>query len=142
MISTLRAVSRLPVGFVGEQHRWLRNDGPGDRDALHLSTRELRRRVRFPPGESDRGERFARTRVPRARADATIEERELDILERGCAVEQIEPLKDEPRGSGAAAARAAAVTASRRPLRESDRYRPSAGRGSRGCSWPWTCQIR
>ena len=96
MISTLRAVSRLPVGSSANSTDGSVDNGPGDRDALHLSARQLRRCVRFPAGEPDRGERFARTLVPLARADAAIEQRELDVLERGRSVEQIEALKDEP----------------------------------------------
>ena len=96
-VHDLDAARRVEIAgrLVGEQHRWLCDNGPGDRHALHLSARELRRCVRFPAGEPDRGERFARTLVPLACADAAIDERELHVLERGCAVEQIESLKDE-----------------------------------------------
>ena len=95
MISTLRAVSRLPVGSSANSTDGSVDNGPGDRDALHLAARELRRCVRLPAGEADRGERFARSLVPLACAHAAIDERELHVLERGGAIEQVEALEDE-----------------------------------------------
>ena len=96
-IHDLDAASRVEIAsrFVGEQHRRLRDNGPGDRHALHLPARELRRRVRLPSGEADRGERFASPFVPFARIDTTIDEREFYVLERSGAIEQVETLEDE-----------------------------------------------
>src|SRR4029453_9752350 len=69
--------------LVSKEHGWLRDNGPGDRHALHLSARELRGRVRLPAGEPDGGERLTRSLVPLACADAAINERQLHVLERG-----------------------------------------------------------
>ena len=69
--------------LVGEQHRRLGDDRAGDRHALHLPARELGRRVRLPAREADGGQRLARPSVPLAGGHAAIDQRQLDVLERG-----------------------------------------------------------
>ena len=94
MISRLRCVSRLPVGSSASRSA-AGDDGAGDRDPLLLSAGELARRVLFPAVQAHRCQRRARGRMPRGGRLAAIEQRQLDVLERRRAREQIEALEHE-----------------------------------------------
>ena len=52
MIPAPVAVSRLPVGLVGQHDRWLRHQGPGDGHPLALSAGQLRRPMAGPIREA------------------------------------------------------------------------------------------
>src|SRR5205085_4550608 len=64
-------------------------------DALLLAARELARHVRRAIGEADAGERAPRALVLLGEWQRPVEERQLDVLERGRARQQVEGLKDE-----------------------------------------------
>jgi hypothetical protein len=81
--------------LVGEQHIGIGDDRAGDRDALLLAARKLGRRMVPPLLEPDLVERGHRRLVPLLLGIAAIEQRQLDILERGGAREQVEALEDE-----------------------------------------------
>ena len=81
--------------LVGEQHLRRRDDGARDRDALLLAARELARHVRFATGETDFVQRLARARVPLLGRHVPVDQRQLDVLERGGAAQQIEALEHE-----------------------------------------------
>src|SRR5690606_24217044 len=66
-----------------------------DRDALHLTTRQLCRLVLETIAEPDFLQQFTRARAALFRRDAAEQHRELDILERAQVGEQIEALEDE-----------------------------------------------
>src|SRR5262245_13029872 len=93
----LVARARVEVArrLVGEQKTRLHDDCAPDRDALPLTARELVRAVRKARLEAhrlqDRGGAFA----PRARRGARQHERQLDVLERRQARNQMEELEDE-----------------------------------------------
>ena len=82
--------------LVGEQHVGLGDDRAGDGDALLLAARQLGRGMVPPVG---RGRPCRARPWPCSRRVAlvlaAIEQRQLDILERGGAREQVEALEDE-----------------------------------------------
>jgi len=81
--------------FVGEQHVGTRDQRAGDRDALLLATGEFGRGVVPPVREAD-GVEARHRRIPtRALFVAAVEQRQFDILQRGRAREQVEPLEHE-----------------------------------------------
>ena len=142
MISMLRAVSRLPVGSSANS-----TDGSATM-ARAIATRciwparELGRRVRFPPRQADGRQRLARPAAPLAGGHPAIDQRQLDVLERRRAIEQVESLKDEPEV--VAAQQRALLTRDDSDVDAAEPVgaRRSARRGSRGCSWRWTCRTR
>ena len=133
--------SRLPVGSSARITFGCVDERARDRDALLLAARELVRVV------IERARRGRPARAPRARAawrsragDARVEQRQLDVLERARARQQVEALEHEAERLGCGP---------RRARRESSRddvapveqvvARASADRGSRGCSSASTC---
>ena len=143
MISRLRARVEVAGRLVGEQHRRPRDDRARDRDALLLSAGQLGRRMVLPsaPARPTRAPR-ARLRGASARWLAAIEQRQLDVLERGGARQQVEALEDEAEIVPAQQRALVARQAFRRRRREIGTRRSSACRGSRGCSWRSTCRSR
>ena len=142
MISTLRAVSRLPVG-----------SSANSTDGSVTMARAIATRCICPPDSSagvcdsqpvrPTAASASRARWCRSpRGHAAIDERQLDVLERGRAVEQVEALEDEAEVVAAQQRALLARERTRRRRRGSGRRRSSAGRGSPGCSWPWTCRTR
>ena len=95
MISRLRCVSRLPVGSSASSTVGRGHDRARDRHALLLAAREFARRVVAPAVEADRGQRLGRRRMARLRALAAVEQRQLDVLLRRGARQQVEALEDE-----------------------------------------------
>src|SRR5262245_52426613 len=71
------------------------DEGSSDGDTLPLSSREFIGPVHHALLEIDGRERFFGHLVPLARANAAINERQLNIVERSRAREQVECLKDE-----------------------------------------------
>jgi hypothetical protein len=93
MISSPIAVSRLPR-FVGENERRVGHHRSSDGYALLLPSGELARSVLLAAGETYEREHLLRTRR-RPCAHATVDQRQLDVLERRRAIQQIESLEDE-----------------------------------------------
>ena len=118
------------------------DEGARDRDALLLAAGELVRVVVDPVAEADARERRARARVALAGGDARVDERQLDVLERARAREQVEALEDEAERPVAHRGERVAVEPRHVLAREPVRAARSAGRGSRGCSSASTCPSR
>ena len=96
MISWLRRGVEVAGRLVGEQQRRLGHQRARDRDALLLAARELGRRVLRAVGEPDRCERLAARAARRSRARTPpVDQRQLDVLERGRARQQVEALEHE-----------------------------------------------
>ena len=94
----LRRGGRVEVagGLVGEQDRGLVDQGAGDRHALALAARELVGLVvhavaRAPPSPA----RAARPLAPLAARHAGVDQRQLDVVQRVGAGQQVEGLEDE-----------------------------------------------
>ena len=82
--------------LVGEQQRRARHERARDRDALLLTARQLARMVIEPIAEPDAPQRVGGQRLrvlPPARA--VVQQRQLDVVERRGAREQVEALEDE-----------------------------------------------
>ena len=115
-------------GLVGQQHGGLGDDGPGDGHALLLAAGELGRACGAP---SRRGppaaRRPARGRVRARLRLAAIEQRQLDVLQRRGARQQVEALEHEAQ---VAAAQQRALVARQRldTGAPRNRYSPGAGR--------------
>ena len=72
------------------------HERPGDRDALLLSARELRGRVRLAPLEPDALEQLHGARLALAAGEAAhVEVRKLHVLERARPRQEVEVLEDE-----------------------------------------------
>src|SRR5207247_1200838 len=81
--------------LVGQDDRGVVDEGTGDGDPLLLPAGELARLVVLAVGEPDLDEPLAGARPTIACRDARVEERELDVLERGHSGQQVEGLEDE-----------------------------------------------
>src|SRR5205823_5679611 len=81
--------------LVGQDDARAIHDRAGDGDALLLAARELVRMMLEARAEADPFERFYRALFAFAAADAGVDERELDVLDRARAGEQVEVLEDE-----------------------------------------------
>ena len=81
------AVFRIEVAgrFVGDEQRRAVDERAGNRAALQLAARELRRVVREPLGEPDALQQRPRRAAPRRGALAAEQQRQLDVLERASA---------------------------------------------------------
>ena len=142
MISILRAVSRFPVGSSAKST-----------DGSATIARAMATRCICPPDSSlgvcdshpvrPTAASASRARLCRSRCGhAAIDERQLDVLERGRPIEQVESLEDEAEVV-AAQQRALLTSRARRHRRRGTCTRPRlARRGIRGCSWRSTCPIR
>ena len=93
----LVAGARVEVAgrLVGEEERRLGDERARDGDALLLPAGELVRRVMHALGEADRASARMRALAPLAARDAAVDERQLHVLERGGARQQVEALEDE-----------------------------------------------
>ena len=96
----LDAGARVEVagGFVGQDDRRLVDQRAGDGDALLLAAGELVRHVVIALAEPDRVERRQRALVPLGGLEAVlraVEQRQLDVVERGRARQQVEALEHE-----------------------------------------------
>ena len=87
--------SRLPVGSSASTSDGSRHERPGDGDALLLAAGELRRQVVDPIGEPDGTQRGFGPLALAAAAHPRVDERELDVGERGGAGDEVEALEDE-----------------------------------------------
>ena len=95
MTSTLVSESRLPVGSSARITFGCDDQRARDRDALLLAARQLVRVVMDAVGEADALERLARPLVALGGGDVRVEQRQLDVLERGGARQQVEALEHE-----------------------------------------------
>src|ERR1051326_551311 len=82
--------------LVGEQNRGLVDQGPRDRHPLPLSAGELVGPVIHPVREAHAAERGAGALAPGPRRHPAVHQRELDVLQRRRAGQEIEGLEDEP----------------------------------------------
>ena len=82
-------------GLVGQQHGRLGDDGAGDRHALLLSARQFGRRVVLPALEADGLQRLGRCGVACGGRLAAVEQRQLHVLLRRGARQQVEALEHE-----------------------------------------------
>ena len=117
-------------GLVGEQERRLRDQRAGNGHALLLAAGELVGMMVRAVGEPHRVERRHRAFAPLGRLDdalARVEQRQLDVLERRGARQQVEALEDEADASRCARAPARPAAAWRRRGR-SARSGPVVGR--------------
>src|SRR5262245_18692054 len=81
--------------LVGQDDRRMIDQRSRDCDALLLSARKLIRMTVLAPGQSDGVERLLRASPSLHRRDTSVEHRHLNVLDRRCAREQIEALKNE-----------------------------------------------
>src|SRR5690606_15270101 len=81
--------------LVREQDGRLADDGPGDRDALLLATGQLAGTALGALGEADSRQRAERELPPSGRGKATVDQRELDVLDGAGAGEEVEALEHE-----------------------------------------------
>ena len=99
-VHDLDARARVEVArrLVGEQDRGIVHERPRDGDALLLAARELVRVVARAVAQTDGGERRERARAALRgrRRRALVQQRQLHVLERARAREQVEALEDEP----------------------------------------------
>src|SRR6185369_4540230 len=91
------AVGRIEVSgrLVGKQNQRIARYGSRHGDALLLTARELTRKVLRAMGHSDALERIHHSLFAIGRFDATIGERQLDVLEDVQVADQIEALEYE-----------------------------------------------
>src|SRR5207249_9162127 len=89
-----RAGVEVPGRFVGEDDRRVVEQRTGDRHALLLTAAQFAGLVVHSRAEADGGERILRALGPTARASA-VHERELDVLDRVEAGQEVERLEDE-----------------------------------------------
>src|SRR5262245_35666696 len=87
---------QVPRGLVGEQDRGAHDQGAGDGHALALPAGQLVRLVRDARAEVDHLQGLARLLEPLLLGEPRVDERELDVVERGRAGQQVEGLEDEP----------------------------------------------
>ena len=95
MISSPVAESRLPVGSSARSSDGLADERAGDGDALALAAGELVRPVVHAVREPDRLERRLGAGAPLGPRHAAVDERQLDVRERGRARQELEGLEDE-----------------------------------------------
>jgi len=96
MISELVVESRLPVGFISEQDAGLIHERARDRDALPLAARQLVRLVIHAIGEADPLQGPRGPRAPAPCGEAGVDQRQLHVVQRVGARQQVERLEDEP----------------------------------------------
>ena len=139
-ISRLVRLSSAPVGSSARIRSGIVDQRAGDRDALLLAAGELARPVVTPIGEPTDASASARRRRSRLR-DAGIDQRQLDVLQRGAAGEQVEALEDEADPPVAdARARSGSSSSTSWPARNS--CPRSADRAARAGSSGSTCPSR
>ena len=111
-----------------------------DRHALLLAAGQLGRRVAGALGQARRAPapRSARS-CALGRLDAGIDHRQLDVLQRAGARQQVELLEHEADAAVADRRQRVAAPAPRPPRRPAGSCPASAGRGSRGCSSACSC---
>jgi hypothetical protein len=93
MISSLVCVSRLPVGSSASNKN--RDQRTRDGDALLLTAGQLARQVVLAPVQTHLRQRGARPLVLIGERQVAVVERQLDVLQRRRARQQVEVLKDE-----------------------------------------------
>ena len=128
--------------LVGEDERRLGDERAGDRDALLLAARQLGRLVVEPVAEAEPLERGRARRGALAPADALVEQRRRDVVERRRPRQQVVRLEDEADRPAAEPRQAVVVEVRDGRAGERGRRRRSAGRGSRGCSSSCSCPSR
>jgi len=81
-------------GFVGDEDLRIHHEGSGNRDTLHLTSREFAREMSGSVGEAYSGENFVG--LFRVGVDAQEDQRQFDVLPDSEGGEQRELLEDEP----------------------------------------------
>src|SRR5581483_11227587 len=84
--------------LVGQHHEWRVGQGAGDRHPLALAAGQGGGEVGCAVFEVDLLEQFVRAFASAPRRGAGEQRRELDVLERGELVDQVEGLEHEPEG--------------------------------------------
>ena len=92
--------------LVGQDERRVGDDAPRDRDPLLLAAGELVREVVGRVSEPDRGQRRHRSVAALGPLDAAVDERQLDVRQRGGARDEVEALEDEADFGGCGRQRA------------------------------------
>ena len=95
MISSPIWLSRLPVGSSASRMRGLPDDRAGNRHALLLAARELRRKVVHARRQADLVERGQRQLAAFARRHAPIQQRQLHVVDDRQIGDQVKGLEDE-----------------------------------------------
>ena len=83
-------------GLVGQNQRGPIDDSPRDSDALLLAAGELVRPVAFPMGQADPFQSLVGSAVPLVTSDTAVEERQLDVFQRGRTRQERRQMEDEP----------------------------------------------
>ena len=105
-------------GLVGQDHRRLGDERARDRDALLLSAGQLARPVVEAVAEPDAGERLHAPGPARSsRRSAGVDQRQLDVAQRGQRGQQVELLEDEADAPVADLGELVLVEVARRPRR-------------------------
>ena len=84
--------------LVGQHHQRVGDDGPGQGHPLLLATRHLDGPVVDAGGQPEPVERRQGTLAPLLRAQVAVEERRLDVAQRGQVRDEVELLEDEADG--------------------------------------------
>ena len=140
----LDAGARVEVAgrLVGEQDRRVGDERARDRDALLLTAGQLIRVMIGALAEADRRRALPSRAcaVPTAFIfAAAVEQRQLDVVERGRSRQQVESLKDEADLLVPDFRELVLATSATRPGRPGCTGRTSVDRGSRGCASASTC---
>ena len=93
--------------LVREQDRGLVRQRSGDRDALALPTRQLRRPIALPTFEPDGTQKGSSALPPLASGQAELEHRHLDVLDRRQGGQQVVELEDHSDVTGTVVAQLA-----------------------------------
>ena len=131
MISAEFFESRFPVGSSASRIAGSVDQRARDRDALLLAAGELIRMVVFAPLEPEHFEQSLRRAARHRRVQRRVKQRQLDVLERAGAREQVEALKDEADSTAADRRQLRLASARRRRRLRAGSGRWSADRGIR-----------
>ena len=123
--------------LVGEDHVGLADERAGDRHALLLAARQLRRAVAGAVAEADALERVAHGRA--GQPPAGEPRRQRDVLLGGQRAEQVERLEDEPDPLAAQPRERLLAEPGELEVAEADARRWSGGRGRRRSAAASTC---
>ena len=85
--------------LVGQQDGGIVDEGPGDRDALPLTARELIWSMSHAVGEFDLLQRLGRALAPLLAADTGIDQRQFDVVQRRRAGRRLNVWKTKPISS-------------------------------------------
>ena len=131
----LVAGARIEVAgrLVGQHQARLVDQRARDRDPLLLPAGQLAGMVVQAVAQADPFQRGRRALAARARVRARVDQRQLHVLERGRAREQVEALEHEAERPVARLGERVGVAAPKRPRPPGGSCRVSGDRSSRGC---------